>query len=110
MITLGDVILEIDGYVTHLDTTNPLIEIVTELLVAAWCRPELFEHFSVTRAAEGHGSTGHGGYEYPDCHAPPGSVCFANAVVKVTDGQRNWIYKVGEYDMCKDAWKARWPD
>jgi hypothetical protein len=83
-------------------------------LLCGYGDPRTHEHLQVQRATEGHGSTGHGQYEYPDCHVPPGSVCFANAVVKISPdlaGDPAWyVYKLGDYDMCRDAYPARWAD
>jgi hypothetical protein len=89
---------------------DPQLYVRDELTWALCLYPDRFApHIVLTQVTEGHGSTGHAMDEY-GCLAPPGSICVANATLKISNGETTWIYIIKEYDMCLNAWKAEWPD
>lgn len=100
-----------DPALVVLSTNHSELEFSAELLHSGVYNPDLHApYMTVTRAANGHGCTGHGQYEYPDCQVPPGGFCFANAIVRLSNGMQEWIYEVNEYNTERNSWIARWPD
>ena len=89
------------------------LEFSAELMHSLLHCPELHAPYaSVIRAPDGtHGGRNfyhQAGFE--ECELPASDVCFRNAVVRLSNGMQEWIYKVADYNLCRDSWIARWPD
>lgn len=105
------VIKEMGGHPAHLDLDDAYVRFSSWFLRDLYAHPEHYEYITLARAAKGHGSTGHGQYEYPDCRVPPGDVCFLNAIVRVSvDEEREVIYRIHQYVEQTSEWRASWPD
>lgn len=46
-------------------------------------------------------------HEHNNC---PVERCFHGAVVRVEADNRTVVYRVSDYDWCRNAWNASWPD
>lgn len=70
---------------------------------------KIFATMSVTRALDHIGLNHAHHTEWCQFPAPP---CFIGAIVKIGTGLpgRERIYKITEYDMCKNQWLGKWPD
>ncbi|QDH91769.1 hypothetical protein SEA_PHRAPPUCCINO_94 [Mycobacterium phage Phrappuccino] len=102
------------GEVLHVNHADPTTMVTHQLLWDAWSEVRdggVIDHpfVSLRRPEEGHGSRGHGPGEY-DCSAPPGSPCFQNWLLTIKGDNRTVIYRIGEYDVETDCWRAAWPD
>lgn len=101
------------GDALRIDRADPEIWISDEILLDLfWNRGRHLECVSLTRPAEGHGSTGHGVGEYPECDSWEliGGVCFVNNLFKVAGTNQTVVYRIERYLHGQRCWVGRWPD
>jgi hypothetical protein len=102
--TTFEVLLTIDSHTGHLMADNSALWLADDLMVALACHPGDFTHMSIQR------DQAHGGMDHydSDCHWK--GLCFIGSIVKIDNGEREWIYRVDDYNRKLNAWHAKWPD
>jgi hypothetical protein len=99
---IGELVIQSESHVNVLFPEDSSLWLTTELLDALFRSPEDFTHMSLTLEQ-------HRLNNQHWCMYDP-TPCFHGSIVKITNGETKWVYKVFDYDLCKDAWHARWPD